>query len=189
MNLILSCRSELGLLSVFLLLKEVAVEKPETQVPASAPLSTDHQVTAGAIGLITGGPLGALVGWWAIRLYKGKWVGWIITGFIVAPVLTLAQFTLLWGILKTFDYSDLGTDQALEAIENDKYKDALDMLEEHVSSHPEDPKGWYLLGLSKQKLGNFGESIDDFTKAIKLKPDYFEAYLARSESQAKIKDQ
>jgi tetratricopeptide (TPR) repeat protein len=34
-------------------------------------------------------------------------------------------------------------------------------------------------GLSNLELGNYNEAIDDYTKAIKLKPDYPEAFYSR----------
>ena len=43
-------------------------------------------------------------------------------------------------------------------------------------------------GLSNLELGNYNEAIDDYTKAIKLKPDYAEAFYSRGNSKAKLKD-
>ncbi len=94
---------------------------------------------------------------------------------------------LLGSVLQIFDDSNFIIDQASEAIEDNNSQHALEMLEEYVVSHPEDPKAWYLLGLGKQKRGEHQESIKDFTRAIELKPDYFEAYISRSVSEAKIK--
>ncbi len=169
------------------LVPEVTVEKPESQIKATTPLNADAQITAGAIGLLTAGPLGSLLGWWAIRFHKGRWNRWILTGFIASPVLILSQLILLGSVLQIFDDSNFIIDQASEAIEDNNSQHALEMLEEYVVSHPEDPKAWYLLGLGKQKRGEHQESIKDFTRAIELKPDYFEAYISRSVSEAKIK--
>ena len=166
---------------------EDAVENPQTQAPTSRPLSANAQITAGALGLITGGPLGCIAGWSALRFYKGKWIRWVLTGFLAAPVLILIQLTLLGSALKILDHSSFIPDQALEAIEGDNPQHALDLLEEYVLSHPDDPKAWYLLGLGKQKLGDYQASIEDFTKAIELKPNYFEAYISRSASEEKVK--
>ena len=53
--------------------------------------SNGEQIAAAGIGLLTAGPLGALAGWGAIRMFAGKWTPWLITGFIASPVLVFVQ--------------------------------------------------------------------------------------------------
>jgi hypothetical protein len=60
--------------------------------------SNGEQIAAAAIGLVTAGPLGALAGWGAIRMFAGKWTPWLITGFVASPVLVLVQLVPI-GIL------------------------------------------------------------------------------------------
>lgn len=60
--------------------------------------SDGEQIAAGAIGLITAGPLGALAAWGAIRMFAGKWTPWMVVGFVAAPVLGITQLAVVGGI-------------------------------------------------------------------------------------------
>ena len=60
--------------------------------------SNGEQIAAGAIGLITAGPLGALAGWGAIRMFAGKWTPWLVVGFVAAPVLGIGQLAVIGSI-------------------------------------------------------------------------------------------
>ena len=71
----------------------------EGQVTKIVQVASDgEQIAAGAIGLITAGPLGALAAWGAIRMFAGKWTPWMVVGFIAAPVLGMTQLAVLGGI-------------------------------------------------------------------------------------------
>ena len=64
--------------------------------------SDGEQIAAGAIGLITAGPLGALAAWGAIRMFAGKWTPWMVVGFVAAPVLGITQLAVVGGIGSAF---------------------------------------------------------------------------------------
>ena len=71
----------------------------EGQVTKIVQVASDgEQIAAGAIGLITAGPLGALAAWGAIRMFAGKWTPWMLVGFFAAPVLGMTQLAVLGGI-------------------------------------------------------------------------------------------
>ncbi len=48
-----------------------------------------------------------------------------------------------------------------------------------ISSRPSNPETFYNFGVEKIKLGEYEEAIAHFTRAIRLKPDYIEAYKSR----------
>jgi curved DNA-binding protein CbpA len=48
-----------------------------------------------------------------------------------------------------------------------------------ISSRPNNPETFYNFGVEKIKLGEYEEAIAHFTRAIRLKPDYIEAYKSR----------
>ena len=71
----------------------------EGQVVKVVSVASDgEQIAAGAIGLITAGPLGALAAWGAIRMFAGKWTPWMVVGFVAAPVLGVTQLAVIGGI-------------------------------------------------------------------------------------------
>jgi curved DNA-binding protein CbpA len=48
-----------------------------------------------------------------------------------------------------------------------------------ISSRPSNPETFYNFGVEKIKQGEYEEAIAHFTRAIRLKPDYIEAYKSR----------
>ena len=76
----------------------------EGQVTKVVQVASDgEQIAAGAIGLITAGPLGALAAWGAIRMFAGKWTPWMVVGFVAAPVLGMTQLAVIGGIGSAFN--------------------------------------------------------------------------------------
>ena len=76
----------------------------EGQVVKVVSVASDgEQIAAGAIGLITAGPLGALAAWGAIRMFAGKWTPWMVVGFVAAPVLGITQLAVISGIGATLN--------------------------------------------------------------------------------------
>ena len=51
-----------------------------------------QQVLAGAVGLLTAGPLGLVAGVFCFRKLEGNWLPWVLIGVVAAPVLVLGQF-------------------------------------------------------------------------------------------------
>jgi tetratricopeptide (TPR) repeat protein len=56
---------------------------------------------------------------------------------------------------------------------------ALEMLDDIIENYPESAFAWSCRGIVKGTMRRFLDSIDDFTQAIELQPDYTEAYLNR----------
>ncbi len=167
----------------------IFIETTDTKEINSTPLSPNAQLVAAALGLLTAGPLGALAGWWAIRLQKGKWNLWIVTGLVAAPLLLTIQLALIGSLQTPSKRSAIIETQADEEIEDSRPKEALKILDDYVNSNPDNPTAWYLRGKAKIKLEDYQGSIKDLTKAIELKPSYFEAYILRSESQSTLRMQ
>ena len=49
----------------------------------------------------------------------------------------------------------------------------------YVAGDPSDSGAWYNLGLAQSDTGDLQGSIASYTKALQLKPDYYEAYTNR----------
>ena len=58
-------------------------------------VTTGEQITAAGIGLFTGGPVGSLAAWGAIRMLAGKWTPWMLLGFVAGPMLLIMQLVSL----------------------------------------------------------------------------------------------
>ena len=61
-------------------------------------------------------------------------------------------------------------------IEVQEYSDAILLLINIIEVDPDNAKWWAALAICNQNLGNFGASIEAYSKAIAIKPDYAEAY-------------
>ena len=100
---------------------ELAALKGATATPAAAPTATTiapvpttevlppvvrsvgkagggEQVGAAVLGLCTAGPIGAVAAWGVIKLFGGKWLPWMMTGVVAAPVLAITQLGAVGGI-------------------------------------------------------------------------------------------
>jgi len=64
----------------------------------------------------------------------------------------------------------------------DDYTRALDQFTEALSNDADMVEAWDSVGLVHLRLGAFGESIDDYDHAVKLKPDLEEAILHRAQA-------
>jgi len=56
-----------------------------------------------------------------------------------------------------------------------RYEEALKEYQEAVHKKPEDPIGYYNLGITYMALGKQDEAINAFKKTIEIKPDHFQA--------------
>jgi WD40 repeat protein len=71
--------------------------------------------------------------------------------------------------------------QAYEQLKNYQYIDTnTSSNKTNVSSQASTPEIIYQRGMSKAAKGQYNEAIEDFTIAIRLKPDYIEAYKFRA---------
>lgn len=55
-------------------------------------------------------------------------------------------------------------------------EDRIKVLKEGIRAEPEDPVGYYLLGMEYAKLQRHLDAIDAFEKALRILPDYAAAY-------------
>ncbi len=58
-----------------------------------------------------------------------------------------------------------------------KYRDAAEMYKVRVGTKPTDANGFYMLGLSSWKAGDFGGAKDAFDKSIELNPAFAKSYF------------
>lgn len=70
---------------------------PATNTAQPQPPGSE-QITAAALGLLTGGPLGALSAWGWFRFLKGKWGPWALVGLLAAPACVAIQIGVLAAI-------------------------------------------------------------------------------------------
>ncbi len=54
--------------------------------------------------------------------------------------------------------------------------DRINVLKEGIRAEPDDPVGYYVLGLEYAKLRRHLDAIDMFEKALRILPDYTAAY-------------
>lgn len=55
-------------------------------------------------------------------------------------------------------------------------EERINVLKEGIRAEPEDPVGYYVLGLEYAKLHRHLDAIDMFEKALRILPDYTAAY-------------
>jgi tetratricopeptide (TPR) repeat protein len=68
----------------------------------------------------------------------------------------------------------------------DSYYRALDLFTEALSNDAEMAEAWNSAGYVHLRLGAFGESVDDYDHALKLKPDLEEAIAHRAEAYMRL---
>lgn len=55
-------------------------------------------------------------------------------------------------------------------------EERIDVLKEGIRAEPEDPVGYYLLGMEYAKLQRHLDAIEAFEKALRILPDYAAAF-------------
>ncbi len=55
-------------------------------------------------------------------------------------------------------------------------EEKIRVLKESIRAEPDDPLGYYALGMEYAKLGRHLDAIDAFERAIRINPDYTAAY-------------
>ncbi|HEX5385544.1 MAG TPA: tetratricopeptide repeat protein [Gemmatimonadales bacterium] len=71
-------------------------------------------------------------------------------------------------------------DDAEAAFHAGHYTEATDGFTGYTESHPENPWGFYMLGLSAWKAGNQGEALHAFDEALALDPNHVKSLLNSS---------
>jgi hypothetical protein len=70
--------------------------------------TTAELSTAGMVGLLTAGPLGALASYRVLKEFQGKWGGWFIAGLVGAPLCLGIQLIALSVVGSLLPESDKG---------------------------------------------------------------------------------
>ena len=55
-------------------------------------------------------------------------------------------------------------------LENEQYKDALNLFEKAISLNQNDPDLWNLMGTALRSLGRYNEAIECFNKSLEIDP-------------------
>ena len=63
-----------------------------------------------------------------------------------------------------------------QAIPMSSPEERINVLKEGIRAEPDDPVGYYVLGMEYAKLRRHLDAIDAFEKALRLLPDYAAAY-------------
>ncbi len=104
--------------------------------------------------------------------------------FIVAMFFSLAQFQ--GGVMAAEErkFSE-GATKSLRAYQAGKFDEAISLADQAIQSNPNDADAYNARGLALYGKNNKDltkKSIEDFDKAIQLKPDFFQAYGNRGNS-------
>src|SRR5207249_11714933 len=67
------------------------------------------------------------------------------------------------------------------------FAEAVDSLERTTRYAPEDPKGWYLLGLSLQSLGRHEQAVGAFDRTLALEAKKAKVYVGKGNSLQSLK--
>lgn len=67
--------------------------------------------------------------------------------------------------------------QAQEAIQKNDFTTARTLLQKYTAKDPKDYRGWYTLAYADSASGDKSAAVEDYKRALSLKPDLFEANL------------
>jgi len=70
----------------------------------------------------------------------------------------------------------------MELLEQGKNQESIDFISKYIIEFPEDPKGYNYKGLALTGRKLYSDAIKEFDKSIKLKIDFFPAYLNRADA-------
>ncbi len=88
----------------------------------------------------------------------------------VTPVVPAARVTTGVSTAETYESGDA-------AYKAGKYRDAAELYKVRVGSKQDDANGFYMLGLSSWKAGDFAGSKEAFDKSIELNPGFAKSYF------------
>ena len=71
---------------------------------------------------------------------------------------------------------DVSINKAISLLNNGHIKKSLEETLRARKKYPDEPLIFNLLGVLYSQIGNYEDSIKNYSKAIKLNPSYFEAY-------------
>jgi len=75
------------------------------------------------------------------------------------------------------DYYDLDEEleSAVQLINNEKYKQAIETLEDATKNDPDNADAWNLLGYASRKKGDLDRSAEAYDKALRIDPEHKDA--------------
>lgn len=73
--------------------------------------------------------------------------------------------------------TDFTYEEAEEAFRSGSYREAVVRFESYVTSHPDNPWGHYMLGMSAWKGGNTEKAIEAFETALERDPDHLKSLV------------
>jgi len=76
--------------------------------------------------------------------------------------------------------SDALVAQSMVYLRSNHFSDAQSMAQLAVTKNPTDPFGWNMMGSIAHAQGNIQGALAGYGKALKLKPDYLDALIARA---------
>ena len=79
-------------------------------------------------------------------------------------------------------------DEAVRAVNNERYRDAIEFLENVLADDPANADALNYLGYSHRKLGDFTIAITYYTRALKIDPDHRGANEYLGEAYLEIND-
>ncbi|MBF0408908.1 MAG: tetratricopeptide repeat protein [Candidatus Riflebacteria bacterium] len=69
-------------------------------------------------------------------------------------------------------------DQALEAIDSQRYQEAINILDSLISKDPKNAQAWHYRGMVERQMGNHTEALPYFEKEVVIAPNGFEGYFS-----------
>ena len=105
----------------------------------------------------------------------------------------IVMLTLLLGsAIATAAGSYYSVDEELESaskmIYKQKYKQAIEILQQAIDSEPDNADAWNLLGYALRKEGNLEKSAEAYSKALSIDPDHKDALEYQGELYLMLKD-
>ncbi|HSW86786.1 MAG TPA: M48 family metalloprotease [Rhabdochlamydiaceae bacterium] len=79
-------------------------------------------------------------------------------------------------------------DRGYEALTKGKAQQALALAQKGIDLQPREGHLYNLKGKSESSLGQYGEALESFSRAIKLNPNYFDFYLQKGLLEYKLGD-
>ncbi|MEZ5197176.1 MAG: tetratricopeptide repeat protein [Bacteroidales bacterium] len=73
----------------------------------------------------------------------------------------------------------------INCTQNSEYEQAIRICDKLITYKPESYYGYYLRGLNNYLLEDYDDAITDFDMALKLNPDFTDAYIKRAKAKSK----
>lgn len=120
----------------------------------------------------------------SIELYTDTEIAYAIRGFIFYRIDDVENAEMNWDTAKEIDANAVDSDlrEGNYLLEAENFRQATIVYTEATILAPNDYRGYYLRGLAHQLLGNDITAIQDFDRALEIRPDFVDVYNARGVS-------